>query len=119
MVQDIEGLEPELQVSLLGKTKVLQRGKVDVEDSRTGDNVPSQVSPRAGGLHSERLKVEPLAGRRVAELRAHAGCVGTIVAVARVGLVLSCDHAQGKSGGHRPNAAHLPAADQRARETVV
>src|SRR5262249_48664206 len=97
MVQDIEGLEPELQVSLLGKAKVLQRGKVNVEDSRTGNYVSSQVSPRTRRLHGERLQVEPLAGRRAAELRAHARCVGAIVAVAGVGLILAGDHAQRKS----------------------
>ena len=85
MVQEIKGLEPELQIEALRDIEVLLRSEIYVEDGNSGHYITPRVAKGVLGLQGESLDIEPLVWRRVAERELLPGDhVRTVVPDARV-----------------------------------
>src|SRR6516164_5294993 len=119
MVQEIESLEPELDIPLLGEVEVLQRGEVPTEDSRANGHVAAGVAVTSERLKRESVDVEPLGRTRVAERRVDAGGVGAVVAVSSLGAVGARHHCQREPSCECDDGVHLPASDKLAGDALV
>src|SRR6266496_2207466 len=58
VIDGIERLPPELQADLLSELKVLMQRGIEVEDARSNQGIPANVSERAKGLRCKRRGVE-------------------------------------------------------------
>ena len=80
MVQEIERLEPELQISLLRKEKALQDGEIPNKDSWADDRVAPSITVSAERLQRERIDIEPFTRAWTVERGTNAGRIGAVVA---------------------------------------
>src|SRR5207248_2995761 len=122
VVQNIEGLEPELQIPPLGEFEVFQRGKIDAKNSRPGNRVTAEIAVVAQGLQSHGLDIEPFRRPALAGIQAQGGArhsVRAVVAMAGIGPVRAGSDVQRKAGGDCPDGVQLPAAYDAAGETVI
>ena len=69
MVEEIEGIKPQLNVESFGESEILIEGGIDAEQVRADDRVPSQVSEGELRLQSKRLHIKPLLFIGIAERR--------------------------------------------------
>ena len=69
VVEEVEGLGPELQINALVKSSVLQKRHVHVLKSRSLQNIPTRISKSTRRRERKRGGVEPLLRRGIRELR--------------------------------------------------
>jgi SPFH domain / Band 7 family len=120
-VRQVERFEAELHV-LVREAEVLDGRKVDDENARAGDGVPSEVAERPEGVHLKRRNVEPL--RRTSLVGRQAGVdpgngVRPIVAVSRSGSIDTARDGQRESRRRPDNAAELPPAEDRVHHATL
>src|SRR6266849_1224604 len=120
MVEDIESVEPQLQISPFGEFEILIDRGIHTEQWGTDHHVPSQVSKRISRLQSKGLHIKPfvwsvsaelpwLAGRHIRPVLAHTG----------VGLILAGVNVDSGTGGHRPDHSEIPPAGEGAGQPVI
>ena len=120
VVQGVECLEPDLQEDSLSEVKVLLKRGIQNVDSGSRDNVATGVAVGTLRLKREGIGVKPFFRRRVGEVPALTGDYARqIVRLAGISLVYAIRYAERETGLKSVNRTDLPAADQRAGDTVI
>ena len=120
MIRSIESLEPEFDLPSFHKTGLLDGGKIPGNCSGANDRVPAGIPEGPEWLERVRVGVEesPWILTATRERRRFSRRIYAIRLPARVALVATGEHVDGKTGLQSDDGTELPAADEAIHQTA-